>query len=161
MIDLVPLPSISDGFSLDTKADNVFNSENSTIIDSETLSDEEERMEPKSTLKTSLYHVSNDHVHGQGYRWREHFDPSLLDRFSTYLYAFTWEDPRVDLQFLELTPKDRMLVITSGGCNVLEYAIKVGPQRFSKFNKNPCCRFKSVSKPSAGIKTCRFDLSLL
>ena len=75
------------------------------------------------------YHVEEDHVHGQGYRWRQHFDPLLLDKFSTYLYAFTWEDPRVDLEFLDLKPSDHMFVISSGGCNVLEYAIKVGPER--------------------------------
>jgi betaine lipid synthase len=76
------------------------------------------------------FHVTNDHVHGQGYRWRQHFDASLISRFSTYLYAFTWEDPRVDLQFLDLKRDDTMFVISSGGCNVLEYAIKAGPKRY-------------------------------
>ncbi|KAI8839245.1 hypothetical protein BC829DRAFT_426120 [Chytridium lagenaria] len=63
---------------------------------------------------------------------------SLIPRFSTYIYAFTWEDPRVDLEYLDLKRSDKMLVITSGGCNVLEYAVKVGPQRIHCVDLNPC-----------------------
>lgn len=75
-------------------------------------------------------HVSRTHVHGQGLRWRQPFEPHLTSRFATYIYAFTWEDPQVDLKFMELKPEDRMLCITSGGCNVLEYVAEVGPSRF-------------------------------
>lgn len=50
----------------------------------------------------------------------------LLERlFTTYFDAFVynqiWEDPRVDLAALELTPDSRVLTIASGGCNVLNY----------------------------------------
>jgi betaine lipid synthase len=93
----------------------------------EVLSDDEE-FEPVVFQKEQP-HVSEDHIHGQGYRWRQHFDARLIDRFSTYIYAFAWEDPRVDLQFLDLKKEDHMFVITSGGCNVLEYAAQVGPER--------------------------------
>lgn len=82
--------------------------------------------------------VSSDHIHGQGQRWRLPFDIKLLDRFSTYIYAFAWEDPKVDLQYLDLQKDDHMFVITSGGCNVLEYAIKVGPKRIHCVDLNPC-----------------------
>ncbi|KAJ3340466.1 hypothetical protein HDU91_000850 [Kappamyces sp. JEL0680] len=100
------------------------------LSDTDILSDDEDVDAAAVTVaKKHVYHVSNDHVHGQGYRWRQHFDPALLDRFSTYLYAFAWEDPRVDLEFLDLKKSDHMFVISSGGCNVLEYAIKVGPER--------------------------------
>lgn len=68
---------------------------------------------------TQFQLVSSDHIHGQGQRWRMPFDIKLLDRFSTYIYAFAWEDAKVDLQYLDLKPTDRMFVITSGGCNVL------------------------------------------
>ncbi|KAJ1552676.1 hypothetical protein HK405_010432, partial [Cladochytrium tenue] len=85
-----------------------------------------------------LPHVSSDHVHGQGLRWRQPFDSALIPRFSTYIYAFAWEDPRVDLEFLDLTRRDKMLVITSGGCNALEYAAKVGPARIHCVDLNPC-----------------------
>lgn len=103
---------------------------------SDVLSDEDEDEDaeiqsPPTIAQKHVYHVTPDHVHGQGYRWRQHFDPALLDRFSTYLYAFAWEDPRVDLQFLDLKKEDHMFVISSGGCNVLEYAIKVGPERYT------------------------------
>jgi betaine lipid synthase len=82
--------------------------------------------------------VSSDHIHGQGQRWRLPFDIKLLDRFSTYIYAFAWEDPKVDLIYLDLQKDDQMFVITSGGCNVLEYAIKVGPKRIHCVDLNPC-----------------------
>ncbi|KAI8912731.1 hypothetical protein EDD86DRAFT_202137 [Gorgonomyces haynaldii] len=91
---------------------------------------------PKSVADSLL--VSADHVHGQGLRWRQPFDVKLLDRFSTYIYAFAWEDPRVDLEFLDLKKEDHMFVISSGGCNVLEYAAKVGPERIHSVDLNPC-----------------------
>jgi betaine lipid synthase len=75
--------------------------------------------------------VTSEHIHGQGWRWREPFDVNLIPRFNTYIYAFTWEDPLVDLQFLDLKKEDHMMVISSGGCNVLEYAIQVGPARYN------------------------------
>ncbi|KAJ3325836.1 hypothetical protein HDU76_013059, partial [Blyttiomyces sp. JEL0837] len=86
----------------------------------------------------ALPHVSSDHVHGQGLRWRQPFDPALIPRFSTYIYAFAWEDPRVDLEFLDLKRSDKMLIITSGGCNALEYASRVGPARIHCVDLNPC-----------------------
>lgn len=93
------------------------------------LSDEEDECFPAEVKAKDHLIVSQDHIHGQGLRWRQHFDPALIDRFSTYIYGFAWEDPRVDLQFLDLKRDDHMFVITSGGCNALEYAIKVGPER--------------------------------
>ncbi|KAJ3059263.1 hypothetical protein HK102_010082, partial [Quaeritorhiza haematococci] len=82
--------------------------------------------------------VSFDHPHGQGARWRQKFDAHLIPRFNTYIYAFAWEDPRVDMEFMDLTPESRMLTITSGGCNVLEYAAKVGLARIHSVDLNPC-----------------------
>ncbi|KAJ3056798.1 hypothetical protein HK097_004062 [Rhizophlyctis rosea] len=95
---------------------------------------------PSEIAELALYskHVSADHVHGQGQRWRQPFDAKLIPRFNTYIYAFAWEDPRTDLQFLDLKPSDRMMVITSGGCNVLEYTAKVGPARIHAVDLNPC-----------------------
>ncbi|KAI8816112.1 uncharacterized protein EV422DRAFT_592058 [Fimicolochytrium jonesii] len=82
------------------------------------------------TVGTSL--VTN------GGRWRQPFDFKLCDRFSTYIYAFTWEDPDTDLHFMDLRPSDRMLVITSGGENVLKYITDVGPARIHCVDFNPC-----------------------
>ncbi len=39
------------------------------------------------------------------------------------VYNQCWEDPRLDRVALELTPEDRVLVITSAGCNALDYAL--------------------------------------
>lgn len=39
------------------------------------------------------------------------------------VYNQCWEDPRLDLVALRLTPQDRVVVITSAGCNALAYAL--------------------------------------
>lgn len=52
------------------------------------------------------------------------------------VYNTCWEDPAVDRQALELTSDDRMLVITSAGCNVLDYAI-LGPAHIDSVDANP------------------------
>jgi S-adenosylmethionine-diacylglycerol 3-amino-3-carboxypropyl transferase len=39
------------------------------------------------------------------------------------VYNTCWEDPRIDREALELTPRDSVLVITSAGCNALDYAL--------------------------------------
>lgn len=39
------------------------------------------------------------------------------------VYNQCWEDPRLDRVALELTPRDDVLVITSAGCNALDYAL--------------------------------------
>ncbi len=43
--------------------------------------------------------------------------------FNSFVYNQIWEDPRVDLKALAVTPESRMLTISSGGCNVLNYLI--------------------------------------
>src|SRR5262245_10627874 len=39
------------------------------------------------------------------------------------VYNQCWEDPAVDGEALRLGPRDRVLVITSAGCNALDYAL--------------------------------------
>ena len=39
------------------------------------------------------------------------------------VYNQCWEDPAVDHEALRLRPADRVLVITSAGCNALDYAL--------------------------------------
>jgi S-adenosylmethionine-diacylglycerol 3-amino-3-carboxypropyl transferase len=46
--------------------------------------------------------------------------------FRGLVYPQIWEDPLVDLAALELGPKDRVIAIASGGCNVLSY-LTAGP----------------------------------
>ncbi len=39
------------------------------------------------------------------------------------VYNTCWEDPRLDRVALELGPDDTVLVITSAGCNALDYVL--------------------------------------
>ena len=43
--------------------------------------------------------------------------------FRSMVYPQIWEDPRADMEALELTPQSRMLTIASGGCNVMSYLV--------------------------------------
>jgi S-adenosylmethionine-diacylglycerol 3-amino-3-carboxypropyl transferase len=52
----------------------------------------------------------------------------LLERtftfaFRSMVYPQIWEDPRADMEALELTPQSRVMTIASGGCNVMSYLI--------------------------------------
>ncbi len=52
------------------------------------------------------------------------------------VYNTCWEDPRLDRQALNLTPDDTVMVITSAGCNALDYAL-CGPKRVYTVDMNP------------------------
>jgi len=52
------------------------------------------------------------------------------------VYNCCWEDPRLDRIALDLGPDDTVMVITSAGCNALDYAL-VGPQRVIAVDLNP------------------------
>lgn len=52
------------------------------------------------------------------------------------VYNTCWEDPRLDRRALELTSEDRVLVITSAGCNALDYAL-AGPAHVHAVDMNP------------------------
>jgi S-adenosylmethionine-diacylglycerol 3-amino-3-carboxypropyl transferase len=43
--------------------------------------------------------------------------------FDAFIYNQIWEDPRVDLEALELDKTSRVLTISSGGCNALNYLL--------------------------------------
>lgn len=43
--------------------------------------------------------------------------------FRSMVYPQIWEDPRCDMEALELNTQSRMLAIASGGCNVMSYLI--------------------------------------
>lgn len=44
--------------------------------------------------------------------------------FDAFVYNQIWEDPRVDLEALKLNENSRVLTISSGGCNALNYLIE-------------------------------------
>lgn len=52
------------------------------------------------------------------------------------VYNSCWEDPRLDREALDLGPDDTVLAITSGGCNVLDYAL-TGPAHVYAVDVNP------------------------
>ncbi|KAI7816283.1 hypothetical protein BC939DRAFT_469608 [Gamsiella multidivaricata] len=72
--------------------------------------------------------------------WRLPYNPTLPchTQFRSYIYAFTWEDPRIDLEVLNLQKDDVMFVITSAGDNALEYALHGQPSRIHCVDMNPC-----------------------
>ena len=53
------------------------------------------------------------------------------------VYSSCWEDPDVDRQALDLNADDRVLVITSAGCNALDYLL-AGAGRVDAVDCNPC-----------------------
>lgn len=52
------------------------------------------------------------------------------------VYNTCWEDPRLDREALEFGPSDNVLVITSAGCNALDYAL-TGPNHVYAVDMNP------------------------
>lgn len=71
------------------------------------------------------------------------------------VYNTCWEDPRLDRQALELGGQDRVLVITSAGCNALDYAL-VGPAHVYAVDMNP--RQNSLLELKiAGIRKLEFE----
>lgn len=63
----------------------------------------------------------------QQHHWRIYYDEQLQKhkQFNDeYIYAFTWEDARVDSRLLKITSDDVILAITSAGDNVLSYALE-------------------------------------
>ena len=64
-------------------------------------------------------------------------DPDFAT-FRSFIYGFTWEDPYVDMQHLNLTKDDSILCITSAGDNALHYAIDAEPKRIHCVDMNAC-----------------------
>jgi S-adenosylmethionine-diacylglycerol 3-amino-3-carboxypropyl transferase len=68
----------------------------------------------------------------------ERVDQKVFDAIYSraLVYNTCWEDPAVDRQALALGPADRMLVITSAGCNALDYALDA-PAAIHAVDANP------------------------
>ncbi|MEZ5044341.1 MAG: BtaA family protein [Saprospiraceae bacterium] len=52
------------------------------------------------------------------------------------VYNTCWEDPRCDRQLLQLTPDSEVVMITSAGCNALDYLLDQ-PQKIHAIDVNP------------------------
>lgn len=91
--------------------------------------------------------------------------PTLLDRLDqkvfdglysrSLVYNTCWEDPAVDRQALQLGPDDSVLVITSAGCNALDYALQ-GPRRIHAVDANPR-QTALLELKLAGIRRLEFE----
>ncbi|MFK7769384.1 MAG: DUF3419 family protein [Mariniblastus sp.] len=71
------------------------------------------------------------------------------------VYNTCWEDPRLDRAALEFGPTDNVLVITSAGCNALDYAL-AGPNHVNAVDMNPRQNALLDLKMSA-IRNLEFD----
>lgn len=71
------------------------------------------------------------------------------------VYNTCWEDPRLDRVALELGPNDTVVVITSAGCNALDYVL-AGPRQVHAVDMNPRQNALLELKLS-GIKNLDFD----
>src|SRR5271166_4977441 len=94
------------------------------IYPSERCSVADATMRPASgTLKARLKRRAHDalfeRVHG-----------------STLIYNTCWEDPRLDRQLLALQPDSRVVMITSAGCNTLDYLLD-NPAEIHAVDVNP------------------------
>ncbi|KYK56751.1 hypothetical protein DCS_03757 [Drechmeria coniospora] len=75
----------------------------------------------------------------QNHHWRIYYDDQLRKHTqfnNQYIYAFTWEDARVDERLLKLGPDDKVLAIGSAGDNIFSYLAQ-GPARVHAVDVNP------------------------
>ncbi|KAG9255882.1 uncharacterized protein F5Z01DRAFT_521906 [Emericellopsis atlantica] len=105
-----------------------------------------ERSAPEIRSKAFLTAVSNLSANlplpsffYQNHHWRIYYDDQLQKhkQFNDeYIYAFTWEDTRVDERILKLGPDDKVIAITSAGDNILSYLTQ-SPARVHAVDLNP------------------------
>ncbi|GAA97150.1 uncharacterized protein L969DRAFT_92001 [Mixia osmundae IAM 14324] len=62
----------------------------------------------------------------------------IHNELKTFIYSFTWEDPAVDMQHLDINSNDTVMCVTSAGDNALHYAIAGKPRRIHCVDMNPC-----------------------
>ncbi|ROW07858.1 hypothetical protein VMCG_03487 [Cytospora schulzeri] len=75
----------------------------------------------------------------QNHPWRIYYDEQLEKHTQfngEYIYAFTWEDSRVDARILNLSSDDVVLAICSAGDNILSYVSQT-PARVHAVDMNP------------------------
>ncbi len=91
--------------------------------------------------------------HGFWHRIHHHSFDALYRR--SLLYNTCWEDPRLDLEAMDLQPDSEVLVITSAGCNALDYAL-AGPARIDAVDANPR-QTALLELKQAGIRALDWD----
>ena len=88
---------------------------------------------------------------------RDRIDQAVFNAIysRSLVYNTCWEDPAVDRIALALRPDDTLLVITSAGCNVLDYAL-AGPRRIHAVDANPR-QTALLELKLAGIRRLEFE----
>jgi S-adenosylmethionine-diacylglycerol 3-amino-3-carboxypropyl transferase len=88
---------------------------------------------------------------------RERLDERLFRALysRSLVYNTCWEDPAVDRRALGLTSEDVLLVITSAGCNALDYAL-LGPRRIYAVDANPR-QTALLELKLAGVRALEFE----
>jgi S-adenosylmethionine-diacylglycerol 3-amino-3-carboxypropyl transferase len=77
---------------------------------------------PLNTAKPTTKKLRSKAIYGKGSK------STLKERiialwFRRLVYTQIWEDPVVDMQALQLSSKDHVITVASGGCNALSYLI--------------------------------------
>ena len=69
---------------------------------------------------------------------RDRIDQNVFNALyaRSLVYNTCWEDPAVDRRALQLGPDDSVMVISSAGCNALDYALDA-PARIHAVDANP------------------------
>ncbi|KAI9684147.1 MAG: hypothetical protein M1829_003417 [Trizodia sp. TS-e1964] len=113
---------------------------NALIRDAETLNPPEIRSKAFDAAVVNLAtNLPLPSFFYQNHHWRIYYDDHLKKhkQFNNeYIYAFTWEDARVDQRLLRIGEHDVVLAITSAGDNILAYAME-GPKRIHAVDLNP------------------------
>jgi S-adenosylmethionine-diacylglycerol 3-amino-3-carboxypropyl transferase len=88
---------------------------------------------------------------------RDKLDQKIFDAIysRSLVYNTCWEDPAIDREALALGPDDSVLVITSAGCNALDYALQA-PRRIDAVDANPR-QTALLELKIAGIRALAFD----
>ncbi len=88
---------------------------------------------------------------------RDRLDQKIFDAIysRSLVYNTCWEDPAVDRRALALGADDSVLVITSAGCNALDYALEA-PRRIHAVDANPR-QNALLELKIAGIRRLDFD----
>jgi betaine lipid synthase len=98
-----------------------------------TRSDSSYSSSPKESVLTihqpeSTGPLSSFYYQRHNYRM-PYFHGQDQKQFWSWIYAFTWEDPKDDMRRMKIGPKDTVMCITSAGDNALHYAIEGKPKR--------------------------------
>lgn len=67
---------------------------------------------------------------------RKILDKLFINAFKGFVYPQIWEDPEVDLEAMKIDENSRIMTITSGGCNIMNYLTE-NPEKIKAVDLNP------------------------